>query len=97
MLFLFATGDELMEAVKNDTQQDIGRRRNKEKVYPIYDADCTVLNSIQYSNKKRVQGTLGITMQASNTFPCVLSPDCVRLLWPRISQPIVSAIDGCRG
>jgi len=42
MLVLFSSGDELMDAVKNDTQQDIGRRRNEEKVYPIYDADCTV-------------------------------------------------------
>ena len=39
MLVLFSSGDELMDAVKNDTQHDIGRRRNKEKVYPIYDAD----------------------------------------------------------
>jgi len=42
MSVLFSSGGELMDAVKNDTQQDIGRRRNKEQVYPIYDADCTV-------------------------------------------------------
>ena len=42
MLFLFSSGKEVMDAVKNDTLQDIGRRRNKEQVYPIYDADCTV-------------------------------------------------------
>jgi len=42
MLVLFSSGDELMDAVKNDTQQDIGRRRNNEKVYAIYDADSTV-------------------------------------------------------
>jgi len=42
MFGLFSTGEEQMHAVKNDTLQDIGRRRNKEKVYPIYNAYCTV-------------------------------------------------------
>jgi len=42
MLVFFSSGEELMDAVKNDTQQYIGRRRNKEQLYPIYDADCTV-------------------------------------------------------
>ena len=37
------------------------------------------LNSIQHSNTKRVQGTLGITMQAWNTFLCALSTYCVLL------------------
>jgi len=39
---MFSSGEEMMHAVKNDTQQDIGSRTTTDKVYPIYDADCTV-------------------------------------------------------
>ena len=64
MLVLFSSGDELMDAVKNDTQQTLAEDAMRKKCIQFTTLTALCLNSIPYSNEKRVQGTLGITMQA---------------------------------